>query len=358
MRRVESNLGVNVGAIWQGLCAKLGTKYPIMQDGMGPSPTTSLATAVSAAGGLGSVSAPGLLSPEAELRKKLRDRMERVAADGQAPFAVNVPVGTLASGELLPASEILIDEAIRAKLAGGPTSAHFAAITTSAGFAGAFTERIKAAGLLHIHKAGSVRHAVKAAETGVDILIASGFEMGGHTHLNPVSTMVLAPQVIREVDIPVIVSGGIHDGLGLAAVLAMGAAGVAMGTRFIATEEHEWHRNYKQFIVDSGEWQDMTYQGYYAPTRGLKNKALLEDLPAAKQSGLSVDEVNQWKEDRGYLAQMEGNTEDGIVVAGQVSAAIHDIVPVKVLLERMMDEAIAALDGVSASLPDLKATRS
>lgn len=344
-------------ALWQSLCARLGTKYPIMQDGMGPSPTTALATAVSAAGGLGSVSTPGLLTPEAELRKKLRDRMEQVAVGASGSFAVNVPVGTLASGEMIPASEFCIDEAIRVKLAGGPASEHFAAITTSAGFPGGFTERIKEAGLLHIHKAGSVRHAVKAAEAGVDVVIASGFEMGGHTHLNPVSTMVLAPQVIKELDIPVIVSGGIHDGYGLAAMLAMGAAGVAMGTRFIATEEHEWHQNYKQFIVDSGEWQDMTYQGYYAPTRGLKNKALLEDLPAAKATGMSVDEINQWKEDRGYLAQMDGNTEDGIVVAGQVAAAVHDIVPVKVLLDRMMDEALGLLDTVAASLPALRAVR-
>lgn len=324
---------------------------------MGPAPTTALATAVADAGGMGSVSTPGLLTPEAELRKKLRDRMEQVASAGNGSFAVNVPVGTLANGEMIPASAFCIDEAITAKLAGGPVSERFTAITTSAGFPGAFTERIKEAGLLHIHKAGSVRHAVKAAEAGVDVVIASGAEMGGHTHLNPVSTMVLAPQVIREVDVPVLVSGGIHDGRGLAAVLAMGAAGVAMGTRFIATDEHEWHANYKRYIVNSPEWGDMTYQGFYAPTRGLKNKALLEDFPAAKESGLSVNELNQWKEDRGYLAQLEGDTESGIVVAGQVAAAVKDVVPVVVLLERMMDEAIALLEDAAGSLEALRATR-
>lgn len=344
-------------SVWQALCGRLGTKYPIMQDGMGPSPTTSLATAVSAAGGLGSVSTPGLLTPEPELRKRLRERMEQVALGAQGSFAVNVPVGTLANGELIPSSAFCVDEAVRVKMAGGPVSEKFVAITTSAGFPGAFTGQIKEAGLIHIHKAGSVRHAVKAAEAGVDVIIASGAEMGGHTHLNPVSTMVLAPQVIKELDVPVIVSGGIHDGYGLAAVLAMGGAGVAMGTRFIATTEHEWHENYKQFIVDSGEWQDMTYQGYYAPSRALKNPAVLEELPAIKASGISVDELNQWKEDRGYLAQMEGDTVKGIVVAGQVAAAIHDIVPTQVLIERLMDEALGLLGGVADSLPALKATR-
>lgn len=344
-------------ALWQELCTRLGTSYPIVQDGMGPGPTTHLAAAVSTAGGLGTVSIPGLLTPEKELRKKLRTRMEHVASSAGGSFAVNVPVGTLSTGELIPASEICIDEATTLKKGGGAIGDKFKAIITSAGFAGDFTERIKDAGLLHIHKVGSVRHAVKAAEAGVDMVIASGFEMGGHTHLFPVSTMVLAPQVIKELDIPVIVSGGIHDGRGLAASLAMGAAGIAMGTRFLVTEEHEWHDNYKQFIVDSVEWQDTLFPGYYAPTRGLKNKAVVDELPALMEVESSVTVVNQWKEDRNYVAQIEGDTEKGIVIAGQVAAAIHDMVPVKELIERVMDEALELLGTVSTSLPDLHATR-
>jgi NAD(P)H-dependent flavin oxidoreductase YrpB (nitropropane dioxygenase family) len=327
---------------WQQFCERVGIRYPIMQDGMGPSPTTELAIAVASAGGLGSVSTPGLMTPEPELRKRIRDRMHRVATETTGHFAMNIPVGTLESGELLPATEICIDEAIRCKLADGPVAEKFVAITTSAGFGGAFTARIKDAGLLHIHKVGSVRHARKAADSGADIIIASGYEMGGHTHLHPVHTMVLAPQVIEAVDCPVIVSGGIYDGRGLAAMLAMGASGIAMGTRFIATTEHEWHQNYKQTIVDAGEWSDTIYQGFYAPCRALKTKGLVEDLPVAKKE-LDLPELNQWKEDRGYAAQVDGDVVNGIVIAGQCAAAIHDIVPVGELIERIVTQATALL---------------
>ena len=327
---------------WQQFCERVGVRYPIMQDGMGPSPTTDLAIAVASAGGLGSISTPGLMTPEPELRKRLRDRMHRVATESTGYFAANIPVGTLESGELLPATEICIDEAIRCKLAGGPVGERFVAITTSAGFGGAFTKRIQDAGLLHIHKVGSVTHAKKAADAGADIIIASGYEMGGHTHLHPVHTMVLAPQVIEAVDCPVVVSGGIYDGRGMAAMLAMGAAGIAMGTRFIATREHEWHENYKQAILDAQEWSDTIYQGYYAPCRAIKTKGLVEDLPVAKAQ-MATMELNQWKEDRGYAAQIDGDVVNGFVIAGQCAAAINDIVPVQELIERIVAQATALL---------------
>src|SRR5438270_725125 len=103
--------------------------------------------------------------------------------------------------------------------------------------------------------------AAAVSDAGVDVVIASGYEMGGHTHARPVHTMVLAPQVIDAVEVPVVVSGGIHDGRGLAAALAMGAAGVGMGTRFIATLENDWHPAYKKAIVDAAEWQDVVFPG-------------------------------------------------------------------------------------------------
>jgi enoyl-[acyl-carrier protein] reductase II len=320
-----------------------------MQDGMGPSPTTSLAIAVANAGGLGSVSTPGLLTPLHELRALLRDRMGRVASESTGRFALNVPVGTLENGDLLPSSEACINEAIKAKQAGGAIGEKFVAITTSAGDPTAFNQRIKEAGLLHIAKVGSLRHAKKAQHAGCDIVIASGYEMGGHTHVYPVHTMVLAPQVIDELDVPVIVSGGIYDGRGLAAVLAMGAAAVAMGTRFIATAEHEWHQSYKQAIVDAPEWGDTIYKGYYAPSRAIHSKGLDEDLPAAAQT-MSVDELNLWKEHRGYAAQMEGDVVNGIITSGQCAAAIHDIPTVADLMERMWAQASGLLRDAAASV--------
>ena len=252
---------------------------------------------MSNAGALGTVSSPSVATTsETFLREKLRAAIEHVAAATDQPFAVNVPVGRIATGELMPVSRVCIDEATKVRSDGGKAGRQLVALTTSAGFPGEFGEIIRRSGLVHQHKVGSLRHALKAAENGVDVVIASGYEMGGHTHARGVHTMVLAPQVIDALDIPVIVSGGIADGRGLAAVLGMGGAAVAMGTRFIATIKHEWHANYKQRIVDSPEWGDTIYPGIYAPVRGLLNKGL-DGLVAAQES-MPEDEFSSWKEEQ------------------------------------------------------------
>jgi enoyl-[acyl-carrier protein] reductase II len=156
---------------------------------MGPSPTTALAAAVSAAGGLGTVSSPSITNPsETFLRERFRGAIEQVAAAIDAPFAVNVPVGRVSSGELLLVSRVCIDEAVAVKRDGGKAGEQLVALTTSAGFPGEFCARIQGSGLVHMHKVGSLRHARKAAENGVDVVIASGYEMGGHTHARGVHT--------------------------------------------------------------------------------------------------------------------------------------------------------------------------
>lgn len=337
-----------MSSMWRRYQELVGVQYPIVQDGMGPSPTTFLAAAVSNAGALGTVSSPSVANTsETFLRERLRAAIEHVAAATDSPFAVNVPVGRIANGELMPVSRVCIDEAIKVKQDGGKAAEQLVALTTSAGFPGEFGGIIRRSGLVHQHKVGSVRHALKAAENGVDVVIASGYEMGGHTHARGVHTMVLAPQVIDALDIPVIVSGGIADGRGLAAVLAMGGAAVAMGTRFIATAEHEWHQNYKQRIVDSPEWGDTIYPGIYAPVRGLLNKGL-EGLVAAQES-MPEDEFSSWKEEQMRRAQRDGDVDGGLLVAGQVAAAVHDIPLVAELVERMVAQAGPLLDDAARS---------
>lgn len=304
------------------LCEQLRIRYPIIQDGMGPAPTTALAIAVAAAGGLGTVSTPGIMTPGPEVRRLLRERMELVATATDGTFAVNVPVGRTADGSYLEATDACITEACEFKRAGSEASRNFVAITTSAGFPGHYTAAIQDAGLLHIQKVGSLRHARKAVDNGSDMIIASGYEGGGHTHLKPVHTMVLAPQVIAAFDVPVIVAGGIVDGRGLAAVLAMGGSGISMGTRFIATVEHEWCDAYKQRIVDAPEWGDRVWQGTYAPCRGLEGEAIqqLESLLGTRPEL----EINMWKEHCTIAAQIDGDLT-GFLPAGQGAAAIHDM---------------------------------
>ena len=326
------------------LCERLGTRYPIIQDGMGPAPTTALAVAVSTAGGLGTVSTPGIMTPGPEVRILLRERIEEVASQADGVFAVNVPVGTTADGSILEATDACIMEAVAIKGEGGVTAEKLVAVTTSAGFAGDYTDRIKDAGLVHIHKVGSVKHAMKAARNGTDVIIASGYEAGGHTHLNPVHTMVLAPQVIAALEIPVVVAGGIVDGRGLAGVLGMGGSGVSMGTRFIATFEHEWCEAYKQRIVDSPEWGDRVWPGVYAPCRGLDSQAI-EDLKEVMRTR-TEHEISMWKEERTIASQIHGDLT-GFIPAGQGAAAIHELLTVSELIEGMVTEAQALLRSAS-----------
>lgn len=329
-------------APWQRWCELTGVRHPVLQDGMGPGPTTHLAIAVSSAGGLGTVSVPSLSGDPADIRRVWAQRIRQVAEQATGTFAVNVPVGRVPGGALLPVTETCIAEAIRLKETVPEVDRKMVAITTSAGFPGEYSERIRGAGLLHQHKVGSRTHALKAAANGVDVVIVSGFEAGGHTHDKPVHTMVLAPQVIAELECPVLIAGGIFDGRGLAAALAMGAAGVSMGTRFVATTEHEWHQNYKQKIVDCPEWGDTVFPGgFYAPVRGLRSTVLAK-LEEAEAS-MSPPEYAAWKERLLNEAQMEGRVEGGLMPAGQCAAAVHKIVPVREVIEGVVSQARALL---------------
>ena len=220
----------------------VGIEHPIVQEGMGPFKTAKLAAAVSKAGGLGTVSMPGMTADPAEGSRVLRGHIEETASLTRKPFAVNIPVGRTDSGEMLPISEAYIRAVIEARNADATLGRQLAVLTTSAGFPGEFRPLIADAGLIHMHKVGSTRQAVKAEQAGVDVVIASGYEMGGHTHAVPVHTFILLPNVTEAVSVPVLLSGGARDGRTLAAALCLGAAGVAMGTRFIASEDNtDWH---------------------------------------------------------------------------------------------------------------------
>ena len=321
------------------LCDMLGIRHPIVQDGMGPFSTAVLAAAVSDAGGLGTVSIPGMLLGPAEAERQMRAEIDRTASLTGGGFAVNVPVGFGPEGEPLPPTTAYLKAVIDARR-DPAIGARLVACLTSAGLPPPrLVSSMHDAGLLHLHKVGAVRHARKAVEAGVDAVIASGFEMGGHTHARPVHTMVLAPQVLGSVEVPVVVSGGIFDGRGLAAALAMGAAGVAMGTRFIATSENDWHPAYRQAIVDAAEWEDVVLPGFYGPMRGLRNAGSVRLGELIASGELDEQGIADWKEDRVVAAQRDGDVDGGLVIAGQCAAAIHDIVGVRDLLEGMVREA-------------------
>lgn len=319
------------------LTSLLGISHPIVQDGMGPFRTNEIALAVSEAGGLGTVSIPGMTRPTDEGKAMMRSNIEWVASRTDKPFAVNVPVGRLPSGEVLPSTAAYIEALIEARAADSAVRERANVIITSAGFPGEFRGQIEDSGLTHLHKVGSTVHAQKAEAAGVDAVVASGYEMGGHTHLNPVHTFVLAANVTEKVSVPVIVSGGVRDGRGLVAALALGASGVAMGTRFIATEENvDWHPAYSKQVLACSEGDDVVFPAVYGPARGLNNDGVAELLRIMASNKLTDEELAQWKDARIILAQEEGDTDNGLMPMGQVASGIASVVSIPQLIEDMV----------------------
>lgn len=331
--------------------ALLGVDHPVVQDGMGPFRTTRLAAAVSNAGGLGSLSSPTSSGP-AEGARELRSAIDECAALTDRPFAVNIPVDDTGHDPAQSFTRAFLQVVLAARAADSAVASRLRAVTTSAGDPGALVPMIKDAGLVHLHKVGSTRHALKAQAGGVDMIIASGFEMGGHTHSRPVHTFVLGPNIAEAVDVPVLVSGGVHDGRGLAAALCFGAEGVAMGTRFIASDANtEWHPNYARALLAAREGDDTTYQGFFGPARGLRNGGS-DRLAALVAEGTGAEALHAWKLDAMRRAQADGDVVDGLVLTGQVAASLTEIVSVAEFVPGIVRDAQRVLAHLARTFPE------
>lgn len=333
----------------------IGIDHPIVQEGLGPFRTPKLAAAVSNAGGLGTVSMPGMPVDLQAGARTFRAHIDECLSLTDRPFAVNIPVGVDSNGDVLPFTDVYIRMVLEARKTDAALSRQLTVLTTSAGFPGDYIAAIKDAGMIHQHKVGSTRQAVKAAEAGVDVVIAAGFEMGGHAPSKAVHSYVLAPSVTQAVDVPVLLTGGARDGRGLASALAMGADGVAMGTRFIAsTANTDWHPAYIQAIIDAQEGDDVAFDGVYGPCRGLRNAAsrkLVEH--SGTESGGVVDavELTRWKIESMQSAQTTGDVENGLVLAGQVASAIDDIIDIADFVPKTAADAATILRRLAESLP-------
>ena len=212
--------------------------------------------------------------------------------------------------------------------------------------------------MIHQHKVGSTRQAIKSAEAGTDVIIAAGFEMGGHAPSKMMHTFVLIPSITEAVDVPVLLTGGARDGRGLAAALAMGAEGVAMGTRFITSYENsDWHPAYLQALLDAKEGDDVAFDGVYGPCRGLRNAASRELMAhGADRDGRSEVETMRWKIESMQRSQTDGDVENGLVLAGQVASAITELVRVSEFVPAMAEEAASIIRRLAASLDSSPAT--
>ena len=314
--------------IQTALCDLLSIAYPIIQGGMAWVSKAPLVIAVSEAGGLGVIGG-GNAPPDF-----VAAQIDQVRRQTDRPFGVNIPLFSSYAEQVV---QLCIEKRVPV-------------VTTGAGSPGVYLEPMRKAGIKVFPVVSAVALARRLARQGVDGLIVEGEESGGH--IGQVSTMPLVPQVVDAVDVLVVAAGGIADGRGLVAALALGAAGVQMGTRFICTTECGVHANYKAKIVQAGDRATIVSGAALGhPVRTIKNRMSREMARMEQDAQVSEAELIAFGTGKLCLAAEEGDVENGSVMAGQVSGLVNDILPVAALIERIMaqaEEQIAALDRLCA----------
>lgn len=338
------------------LLKMLGIDYPIVQGGLGPFSTRKLAAAISNAGALGTVSMPHSNSAEEGVQKML-EHIHTVQKSTDRHFAVNTPIGShkASSDRVLDTADAVITAVCKEREKDPDLRERLVLYITSGGDPSVHDKMIRNAGFKHFHMIGAVRHAKKAEEVGVDGVMASGYEMGGHTHIadRTTHTMVLVPAVVHALKIPVLASGGICDAATFAAALAMGAAGVQMGTRFIATQECEFHPNYKKAILDSQEWGTIVIPSMLGPGRHLRTPFTLKVIEMQKmveRGEMSLTDKIQAVQDAQAMAEDIGDIERGLFLGGMCSARINDLPTVKELIESMVEGAAKIIKDLNRHL--------
>ena len=301
-----------------------GIMYPVVQGGMMWVGRAELAAAVSNAGGLGILTALTQPSPDA-----LRQEIERCRGMTDKPIGVNLTI--LPSVSPPPYAEyrrVIIESGVRIVETAGHNPAEHVA-------------DFKQHGLIVIHKCTAVRHALSAERMGVDVISIDGFECAGHPGEDDVPGLVLIPATADRVKIPIIASGGIADGRGLVAALALGAEGVNMGTRFCATREAPIHDRIKQFIVDNDERAtNLIFRAFRNTGRVAKNRVSDEVVSIDRQPGARFEQVQPLVAGaKGREALESGDLDAGLIWAGQVQGLIHDIPTCAELIDRIMAEA-------------------
>ena len=303
----------------------LGIRLPIVQGGMQWVGTAEMASAVSNAGGLGTLGALTQPTPE-----DLGREIERCRTLTDKPFGVNV---TMLRTMNAPPYDRIFDVIV----------AHGIRIVETAGNVPVEVfERLRGAGITIIHKCTSVRHALTAEKRGVDIVSIDGFECAGHPGEDDVPGLVLIPAAVRALKVPVIASGGFGDGRGLAAALALGAEGINMGTRFIATREAPVHDNVKAAIVAASELDTRLVMRPLRNTeRVLKNAGVEALLAIEREKGAAttIDDIREFVGGVYPKVMVDGDMEAGAWSCGMVAGLIHDVPTVGDLVSRIMREA-------------------
>jgi enoyl-[acyl-carrier protein] reductase II len=363
------------------LCDMIGIRYPIIQAGMGPFSNNNLCVAAANAGVLGLLSTSGLFNKNdqpwiynafvdsgeanrdddmATALGKVLKRTYRMVKDKGGVFGINVMV----SAEVKEKAEIMITTARKVLEENPDMKNNFKVIFTSAGDPLGWKDKIKSAGFTWIHVVPSVKGALRCKKAGVDVIVASGHEGGFHTSWEPVHSMILLPAVVEAASDEktlVVGAGGFCDGRTLAAALVMGADGAQMGTRFLATQESDFHQIWKEGVVAAGDRGTLVARGFVGPARWLKTprsaahaRNTLEKSPGVflgtPDDYTTTDMSLITYEIESIKATYEGDREKAMMAAGEAAQRINDMPKVGDLVQTMVREAEGILKGVPTKL--------
>jgi len=312
------------------ICDLFGIQYPVIQGGMVWCSGWRLASAVSNAGGLGLIGA-GSMHPEV-----LCEHIRKCKEATDKPFGVNIPLMYPQIEEIM---KIVVEEGVEI-------------VFTSAGNPKTWTSYLKQNGIKVAHVVSSAFFAGKCEAAGVDAIVAEGFEAGGHNGREETTTLCLVPSVRKATSLPLISAGGIATGAGMLAVMALGAEGVQMGTRFALTKESSAHDVFKEYCLSLGEGDTKLLLKKLAPTRLAKGK-FFSEVEEAEARGASVEEMRELLgKGRAKKGIFEGNLEEGELEIGQVSSLLHEFISVDEVVREIIDE-FNLCRQILASLPSL-----
>lgn len=303
----------------------LSIKYPIIQAGMIWCSDWNLASAVSNAGGLGIIGS-GSMYPDV-----LKENIINCKNATNQPFAVNIPL-------LYPNVEEHIKSIIDLKVP---------IVFTSAGNPNTWTKELKSKNIKVIHVVSSVKFALKAQSSGVDAVVAEGFEAGGHNGREETTSLCLIPDIAKEINIPLIAAGGIVDGRSMLAAMILGADAVQMGTRFVASKESSAHKNFKNIVLKAKDGDTKLTLKEITPVRMMKNKFYQEILDLYKNNPTKEQLLKKLGRARAKLGMFEGDLDEGELEIGQASSQINNILSACDIVNQIMDEFISLKSKIS-----------
>jgi len=293
-----------------------GIEYPIIQAGMVWVSGYKLAAAVSNAGGLGLIGA-GSMHPET-----LKEHIQKCKKATDKPFGVNIPLFYPEMDKIL---DIIIQEKVQI-------------VFTSAGNPKLYTKFLKEQGIIVVHVVSSVKFALKSQEAGVDAIVAEGFEAGGHNGREETTTFTLIPMVREKISIPVIAAGGIASGRGMLAAMVLGAEGVQIGSRFVASEESSAHINFKQEVIKTQDGDTHLTLKELTPVRLIKNQFYQKVQGLYTQQAATSELQELLGKGRAKKGMFEGDLNEGELEIGQIAGLIHEIKPAADIVNEIINE--------------------